>query len=64
MPANQQQQIVSATRVHESAVIPAPIERVWEHVRPLQFEWLSTVASCAVTSGQPAEGIIIMSTRR
>jgi len=37
-----------ATRVWESTVLDAPIEAVWPLVRPLDFSYLSTVASSAL----------------
>jgi len=35
-----------ATRVYESVVINAPLDRVWSQIRLLDFHFLSTVASC------------------
>ena len=35
---------VISARVHESAVIPAPISTVWKHVRSMSFSWWSLVS--------------------
>jgi hypothetical protein len=48
--------IPGSTRVLESRVIPASIDRVWETVRPLQFKWLKTVKEAKVQEGKDAEG--------
>jgi len=37
-----------STRVHESGSLDAPIERVWEILRPLDFSFLPTVATSVV----------------
>jgi hypothetical protein len=41
-----------ATRVHESGAFDAPIERVWEVLRPLDFSFLPTVATSVVEDRQ------------
>jgi hypothetical protein len=37
-----------STRVHESGALDAPIERVWQIIRPLDFSFLPTVATSVV----------------
>jgi hypothetical protein len=37
-----------STRVHESGALDAPVERVWEILRPLDFSFLPTVATSVV----------------
>jgi len=41
-----------ATRVHESGSIDAPIDRVWDLVRPLDFSFLPSVATSVVENRQ------------
>jgi hypothetical protein len=38
-------------------VLNAPVERVWEHVRPLTFGWQQTVKDVKVTDGKESEGV-------
>lgn len=49
-------EIPGSTRVHESRVLNAPVERVWEVLRPLDFSWLSnTVKEAKIQNGASAE---------
>jgi hypothetical protein len=43
------------SKVHESAVISAPISSVWRHVRPMKFEWWSLVDHVVCTNGAPGQ---------
>eukprot|EP00741_Cyanophora_paradoxa_P025620 tig00000383_g24724.t1 len=46
----------SATRVHESAHLNAPVEKVYAAVRPMTFQWWSSlVKTCEVAGGAAAE---------
>ena len=46
--------IPASTRVQESRVIAAPIEKVWATIRPLNFSWLKTVKEA--TGGKEGDG--------
>lgn len=47
--------IPGSTRVYESRVVHAPVDRVWEAVRPLTFGWLKTVKEVKVQEGSEAQ---------
>eukprot|EP00292_Cryptomonas_paramecium_P024198 CAMPEP_0113661852 /NCGR_PEP_ID=MMETSP0038_2-20120614/221_1 /TAXON_ID=2898 /ORGANISM="Cryptomonas paramecium" /LENGTH=143 /DNA_ID=CAMNT_0000576623 /DNA_START=49 /DNA_END=480 /DNA_ORIENTATION=+ /assembly_acc=CAM_ASM_000170 len=47
-----------SARVHESAVVPAPVSTVWKKIRAMDFKWWSLVAATSCESSVDQVGSI------
>jgi hypothetical protein len=55
MPETANKTVVAPSKVWESRHLPFPVDRVWDHIRPLNFSFSSIVKDVKV-QGAEAEG--------